>query len=169
MKVASVPEGWGERIDDLVARGQSSRAIELLEVWVTQFVFTPWAMQRLGELYLEVGHRDKVGQAFFWSGIRGDPDRQDCIDGWLKSRRCSPRRIVDSLSQRARLPIGSMPGELPGELAALKVTDSIATRQNRSNNKFVDALLIAALVWIMGVGAVMTFLWIKRGVAWLFG
>ena len=78
-----VPGEWRERIDDLCAHDQRSRAIELLEVWVTQFVVTPWAMERLGELHLEAGNRDKAGRAFFWSGVRGEADRQDRIDGWL--------------------------------------------------------------------------------------
>ena len=169
MQIEGVPEDRRERIDDLCARAQRSRAIELLEVWVTQFVVTPWAMERLGELHLEVGNHNKAGHAFFWSGIRGDAGRQECIDGWLKSMRRSPRRIVESLSQRARLPVDRMPGELPAELAALKVTDSIATRANRPTKKLVDALLVAAAVWLLGVGAVMTFLWVKQGVGWLFG
>tara|TARA_R110002096_G_scaffold97328_14_gene216858 strand:- start:2510 stop:3022 length:513 start_codon:yes stop_codon:yes gene_type:complete len=166
-EIEYVPEDRRERIDDLMARDQRSRAIELLEVWVTQFAVTPWAMQLLGELHLAAGKQEAAGRAFFWSGMRGDPDHQRCIDRWLKSQRRSPRRIVRSLSQRARLPIASMPGALPQELAALKVTDSIATRENRPGNKLIDSLMVIAFVWLLGVGCIMTFVWIKQAIEWL--
>lgn len=163
-EIEFVPDDRRERIDDLIARDQRSRAIELLEVWVTQFAVTSWAFERLGELHLEAGNRDKAGRAFFWSGVRGDRDRQKCIDGWLKAERRNPRRIVRSLSQRARLPVASMPGALPEELAALKVTDAISVRENRPTNKVVDAMILVGALWCLGVGAVMTVIWLKQGI-----
>lgn len=58
-----VPEDRRQKIEDLLARGQSSRAIELLEVSVRQFAVTRWAMQLLGELQLKAGNRDQAGFA----------------------------------------------------------------------------------------------------------
>jgi len=164
-----VPDEWQARIDDHVARGQQSRAIELLEVWVTQFALTPWAFARLGQLHFEAGNRDKAGWAFFWTGERGDAERQRCIDGWLKAQRRAPKRIVRSLSQRARVPVAQMPGALPAELAALKVTDSVSVTANKNLPPWLDWALVALVLWFLGVGVVMTFRWVLEGIAALRG
>ena len=91
-------------------------------------------------------------------------EREACIKGWLKSVRRAPRRIVDSISQRARLPVADMPGVLPEELAALKVTDSISTRENRATNKYVDWMGFALLIWCLGVGFFVTIGLVIKGV-----
>ena len=158
-----VPDEWLARIDDHVARSQQSRAIELLEVWVTQFALTPWAFERLGQLHLEAGKRDKAGWAFFWTGVRDDAERQRCIDGWLKSLRRAPKRIVRSLSQRARVPVDQMPGFLPQELRALRVTDTVSEQANKKLPAWADWVIGILLIWWVGVGIVVTFRWLKQG------
>lgn len=92
-----VPEDRRQKIEDLLARGQSSRAIELLEVSVRQFAVTRWAMQLLGELQLKAGNRDRGTRAPEGHRRRhhqvqqgtaalhglGDRHRRDLVpDGW---------------------------------------------------------------------------------------
>lgn len=52
-----VPEAWQEKIDQELARGADARAVQLLEMWSTQFTLTPWVMERLGQLQLAKGRR----------------------------------------------------------------------------------------------------------------
>lgn len=155
-----VPDEWQGRIDDHVARQQHSRAIDLLEVWVTQFALTPWAFERLGELHAQAGRKTEAGWAFFWSGQRDDPEQRRCIDAWLKQVRRSPRRIVRSLPQRARLPVAELPGALPAELASLKVSDTVSERRNKGLPPWADWALLAALLWFVAVGIYTTARWL---------
>lgn len=159
-EIEYMPEDRREKIDDLLERGQLSRAVELLEVWVTQFAVTAWAMQLLGELQLQAGNRDRAGFAFFWSGNRGHKEHERCVDGWLRSVRRQPRRIVRSLSQRARLPVAQMPGVLPEELARLKVTDSVVSKLNKPPTPVMDWIIGIVCLWCLGVGAVMSIRWL---------
>lgn len=164
VEIESLPEDRREKLDDLINRGQVSRAIELLEVWVTQFAVTEWAMQMLGELQLQAGNRDRAGFAFFWSGNRGPVEHQRCIDGWLATVRRRPSAIVKSLSQRSRVPVDQMPGALPEELKRLKVTDSVTAKANKPPHAIVDWILGFALIWCLIVGAIMTVRWIIEGI-----
>ena len=159
-EIEYLPEDRREKIDDALARGQLSRAIELLEVWVTQFAVTPWAMQLLGELQLQAGNRDRAGFAFFWSGNRGHKEHEACIEGWLRSLRRQPGRIVKSLSQRARLPVAQMPGVLPEELGRLKVTDAVSAKANKPPTPVMDWVIGIAVLWCLLVGAIVSVLYV---------
>lgn len=159
----TIPAAWRAKVDDLVARGQSARAIELLEMWCRQHVVTPWAMQLLGRLHLEAGDRRAAGRAFFWSGQRGDATEQACVDAFLGQKRMTPLRLVRTLPQRARLPIERMPGALPDDLRSLGVTDSVVDRANRASSRLGEWLMwpvFGLLLVSMVVGLVTIARWV---------
>lgn len=158
-----VPEPWQEKIDQELARGADARAVQLLEMWSTQFTLTPWVMERLGQLQLAKGRRVEAGRAFFWSGVRADdPERQQCIDQFLQRVGRSPRKLVRTLPPRARRPIGDMPAALRDELARLRVTDAVVASANRQSSRIVGvlAMIVFGGVWLVG-------LWTCG--RWLFG
>lgn len=170
-----VPAEWQSRVDDAVESGDVGRAVELLESWIDTHAYTPWALERLGRLWLGAGFRKRAGRALFWSGVRGEPDVDAAIRQFVDST-TKPGKLLQSLKARAQVPFVDYPERVRRDLEAHGVTASDVDERLRGavarapEGSWFGCLFTFVIVAILLVGFGVVFVTGARTVwGWLTG